>query len=173
MLLSNKNIVILIADYYDELEFWYPYYRMKESKANVTVAGVVRGVYKGKNGMSAQTEIGMESLKADNFDAVIIPGGFAPDFLRREPVLIDFVRRMHEQGKVIAAICHGPWLLASAGILKNKSLTSYFSIKDDLVNAGAYWIDQETVVDDNIITARNPNDLPQFCKTIIELISKN
>lgn len=172
MMLENKKIAILIAEFFEEIEFWYPYYRFKETNAEVSVLGAVKGVFIGKNGMKAQSDFSIDSVKADNFDAVVVPGGFAPDYLRREPKIIDFIRRISEQGKVTAAICHGPWLFASAKIVKNRSLTSFYSIKDDLVNAGAYWIDQNVVVDGHLITSRNPSDLPIFCKTIIEKIAK-
>lgn len=166
--LSGKTIAIFVADLFDEREFWYPYYRMLEEKANVMVVGPTRGVFIGKKGISLEAPYGISQLKIDNVDAVIIPGGFAPDYIRQEPEMVDFVRRMNEQGKTIGAICHAPWVLASAGILKKKMCTSYFSIKDDLVNAGAYWIDQDVVIEDNIITSRNPDDLPVFCRAIIE-----
>ncbi len=172
MMLDGKKIAILIADYFEETEFWYPYYRFKEANAEVTVVGAVNGVFVGKNGMKARSDIGIDAVKAEQFDAVVVPGGFAPDYLRREPAVVDFVRRINEQGKVTAAICHGPWLFATAKIVKNRNLTSFYSIKDDLVNAGAYWIDQEVVVDGHLITSRKPADLPIFCKTIIEKIAK-
>lgn len=171
MQIENKRIAILIADYFDEIEFWYPYYRMQEAGAKVTVIGPERSIYKGKNGMTFKAEVGIEHAKVDNYDAVIIPGGFAPDYLRREPEVVDFVRRINEQSKTCAAICHGPWLFASANILRNRIVTSFHSIKDDMVNAGAYWIDQNVVLDGHLITSRNADDLPVFCHAIIDQLA--
>ncbi|HOK14449.1 MAG TPA: type 1 glutamine amidotransferase domain-containing protein [Candidatus Kapabacteria bacterium] len=173
MCLEGKNIAILLAEFYEEIEFWYPYYRMKEAGAKVLSIASTNNVFAGKNGLKAKPDEIISNIGPENFDAVIVPGGFAPDYMRRDPQIIDFVRRMNEQNKLTAAICHGPWLFASAKIIVNKTVTSFYSIKDDLVNAGAYWIDQEVVVDGKIITSRNPNDLPIFCKTIIELLSKD
>lgn len=173
MILQGKNILVLIAEFFEEIEFWYPYYRMIEAGANVVSVGATQGIFVGKNGMKAKSDEIIDNVKPENFDAIIIPGGFAPDYLRREPKIVDFVRRMNEQGKITAAICHGPWLLASAKIIRNKTVTSFYSIKDDLVNAGAYWIDQDVVVDGGIITSRKPADLPVFCKTIIEKLAKD
>jgi protease I len=172
MLLQNKNIVILIAEFFEEIEFWYPYYRMLEAGANVVSVAATQGLFIGKNGMKAKCDEIIDNIKPEHYDAVIIPGGFAPDYMRREPKIVDFIRRMNEQGKLTAAICHGPWLLASAKIIKNRTVTSFYSIKDDLVNAGAYWIDQDVVADGKIITSRKPSDLPVFCKSIIEKLTK-
>ncbi len=172
MLMENKRIAIFIAEMYEEIEYWYPYLRMKEAMADVTTIGATVDSFAGKHGIKATADVSIDHVKPDQFDALIIPGGYAPDYMRREPAMVDFVRRIHEQGKVIAAICHGPWLLASANILKNRTVTSFYSIKDDLVNAGAYWIDQNVVIDGQLITSRNPEDLPIFCKSFIEKMVK-
>ncbi len=170
MNLKGKNIAIFIADYYEDLEFWYPYYRMKEAGADVCVIGPKVDTYHGKRGLKAKADQSIHAVKPDEFNALIIPGGYSPDHMRREPKMVELVRKMYDDGKLIAAICHGPWMLASAGILQGKRVTSFFSIKDDLVNAGADWMDQEVVVDANIITSRNPGDLPVFARAVIDAL---
>jgi len=168
MKLQGKKIAIFLEKMYEDLEFWYPYLRMKEEGAEVVVIAPKVDTYKGKHGLPAQAGQAIIAVKDDEFHGLIIPGGYSPDHMRRTPEMVDFVRSMNRSGKMIASICHGPWMLASAGIIKGKKLTSFYSIKDDLINAGAEWIDQEVVFDGNLITSRNPNDLPAFCKAIIK-----
>lgn len=170
--LKGKKIAIFIEKLYEDLEFWYPKLRMKEAGAEVVVIGPKKDTYKGKNGLEASADQSIVAVKPEEFHALIMPGGYSPDHMRRTPEMVDFVKKMYDEGKPIAAICHAPWMLASAGILKGKKATSYFSIKDDIKNAGAEWIDKEVVVDGNIITSRNPDDLPAFCKAIIEALSE-
>lgn len=170
MRLKNKRIAIFIEDYYEDTEFWYPYYRMNEEEAEVVVISPEIKSYTGKRGLTAKSEKTIYEVNADDFDALIIPGGYSPDRMRRIPEMVEFVRKMNEQNKVIASICHGPWMLASAEIIKGKKMTSFFSIKDDMVHAGANWIDEEVVKDGNIITSRKPDDLPAFCKAIINSV---
>ena len=170
--LQGKRIALLVAEMYQELEFWYPYYRLREAGAEVVPVGPAKAVYKSKLGYPAEAKLSAERAKAEDFDAVVIPGGYAPDYLRRHEPVIRFVRAMHDQGKVVAAICHAGWVLASAGVLQGKKVTSFFSIRDDLENAGAEWVDQEVVRDGNLITSRFPDDLPAFCRTIIEVLSE-
>lgn len=171
MKLEGKNIALFIADMYEDIEFWYPYLRMKEEGAETTIVGAKAEKYTGKKCLPAEADKSIDEVSADDFDALIIPGGYSPDHMRRTPAMAKFVKSMHDKGKLIAAICHAPWMLASAGILEGKKLTSFFSIQDDLKNAGAEWVDEEVVVDGNIITSRNPNDLPVFCRTIIKQLS--
>jgi protease I len=171
MSIEGKKIALFIENYYEDLEFWYPKIRMREAGANVVVVGPDVATFQGKHGLSAKSDESVEGVNADDFDALIIPGGYAPDHMRRIPGMIEFVKRIYDQGKVVAAICHAGWMLASAEIIKGKKLTSFYSIKDDLVHAGAEWIDQEVVVDGNLITSRNPNDLPAFCKAIIQALT--
>lgn len=168
MVLEKKNAAIFIEKLYEDLEFWYPYYRMKEAGANIEIIAPKVDTYIGKVGLPAKADKSINEVSADDYDILIIPGGYSPDHMRRSPEMVSFVKDIYEQGKIVAAICHAPWLLASAGILKGKTVTSFFSIKDDLINAGAKWVDQEVVVDGNLITSRNPSDLPVFCKTIIQ-----
>ena len=167
MELTGKRIAILIEDMYNEQEFWYPYYRMKEAGAKVTVVGTGAKEYHSKIGMPAPGGVTSGSVNASEFDAVIVPGGYAPDRMRRNPAMLNLVRDCFIQGKIVAAICHAGWVLVSAGILKGKKATCVPSIKDDIVNAGAIYVDQEVVWDGNLITSRSPDDLPAFCREII------
>jgi len=167
MSLKGKKVAVLLETLYNELEFWYPYYRMKEAGAEVVVVAPKRDTYASKIGMTAASDKAASEVSADDFDAVIIPGGYAPDHMRRSKELVEFVRRLHENGRVVAAICHAGWMLVSAGILKGKTVTSFYAIRDDLVNAGATWVDKEVVKDGNLITSRTPADLPVFCAAII------
>ncbi len=167
MTLKGKKIALFVADLYEDVEFWYPFYRMKEEEAQVVVVGRDAAEYRGKHGVPARADRSIHDVKADDFDALIIPGGYSPDHMRRSPEMVKFVQTIHAQGKPVAAICHAGWMLASADIIRGKTVTSFFSIKDDMVHAGATWIDEEVVVDTKIITSRNPADLPAFCRAII------
>jgi deglycase len=167
MELAGKRIAILVEDMYQEHEFWYPFYRMKEAGAKVTVVGTGAKEYHSKIGLPAPGGVPAESVAAPDFDAVIVPGGYAPDRMRRNAAMLKLVRDSFTQGKIVAAICHAGWVLVSAGILKGKKATCVSAIKDDVVNAGATYVDQEVVRDGNLITSRTPDDLPAFCRGII------
>jgi len=168
MELKGKRIAILAEEMYQELELWYPLLRMREAGAEVQVIGTGSAkTYGSKHGYPVAVDAAADEVRAEDFDAVVIPGGYAPDRMRRYPALVDFVREMDVQGKVVAAICHAGWVLVSAGILKGRRATCFFAIKDDLVNAGATYVDAEVVQDGNLITSRTPDDLPAFCRTII------
>lgn len=171
MSLKGKKTAVFLENIYEDAEFWYPYYRLKEEGADVVSVAPRRGTYKSKHGYPAEADQAIDAVKTDEFNALIIPGGYAPDHMRRIPKMVEFTRKMYEEGKVIAAICHGGWMLASAGILKGKKVTSFFAIRDDLVNAGAEWKDEAVVKDGNLITSRMPGDLPSFCRAIIESLS--
>ena len=171
MKLAGKKIALFVADLYEDLEFGYPFYRMKEEGAEEVVIGPEAAPYRGKHGLPAQADSAIGQVQPQDFDALIIPGGYSPDHMRRVPAMVDFVRQIHGQGKPVAAICHAGWMLASADIIGGKKVTSFFSIKDDLVHAGAHWVDQAVVDDDKIITSRNPGDLPAFCRAIIASLS--
>lgn len=172
MKLKGKKIAIFVEKLFEEIELWYCYYRLLEEGAEVKFVGTgSTETFVGKNGYPVRVHISVNDIAAKEFDAVVIPGGFAPDYLRRFPKVVDFVKEMDEGGKVVAAICHGVWVLASAEILQGKKATSYFSIKDDVRHAGADFIDEPVVCDGNIITSRKPDDVPQFCLKIIETLS--
>lgn len=165
----KKSAVVLIADDYQDLEVWYPILRMREAGWNVVSAGTDgKRVYKGKFGYPISVDTTVEEVRAKDFDVVVIPGGWAPDYIRRNESALELVRDLDRAHKVVAAICHAGWVLASAGILAKRRCTSFFAIKDDVVNAGAEWLDAEVVLDRNLITSRKPDDLPAFCKAILE-----
>jgi protease I len=146
---------------------------MKEENAKVVVVAPEKKSYTGKNGTTANADMAINKAKPDEFDALIIPGGYSPDKMRRSKEMVEFVKSMDKKKKVIAAICHAGWMLASAGIVKGRKLTSFFSIKDDMINAGANWVDKEVVIDGNLVTSRFPDDLPVFCKSIIDQLQKS
>ncbi len=168
--LDGKHIAVLLEELYEDPEFWYPYYRFQEAGAKVTTVAPKIKQYKSKHGYPATADIAASDVKAENFDAVIIPGGYSPDHMRRSRDLVAFLKEAFGQGKIIAAICHGPWMLASVGAAKGRKVTAFFSIKDDLVNAGAEFVDEEVVRDGKIITSRTPADLPAFCREIIDAL---
>ena len=173
MRLKGKKVLILIENNYQELEFWVPYYRLKEEGAEVTVVGSGSSrTYTSKYGYPVEVEKEAKDIDVSKYDGVVIPGGYAPDLMRRYPDMVRIVREAHQKGKVISAICHAGWMLVSAGILKGKKATGFFSIKDDLVNAGANYVDAEVVRDGNLITSRKPDDLPAFCRETIEALAK-
>ncbi len=168
MILSGKRIAILAEEQYQDLEIWYPFLRFREDGATVRIVGTgTAKTYRGKYGYPVNVDLtAAEALADPRFDAVVIPGGWAPDFLRRHAEPIELIRRLHGDGRVVAAICHGGWCLVSAGVLRGRRATSFFAIRDDLAAAGAAWVDEEVVRDGNLITARKPEDLPAFCRAI-------
>jgi len=171
MKLTGKKIVIPIENLFNTFEFWYPYYRLKEAGCEVVVMGSGSAkTYTGKPGTEVTVDVDAEQVSASGYDGIVIPGGYAPDIMRRYPKMVQLVKDFFESGKLVAAICHAGWMLASAGILKGKTVTSFFAIKDDLVHAGANWVDQDVVVDGNMVTSRKPDDLPAFMRAIIEAL---
>jgi protease I len=170
--LSGKKVAILVEDLYEDLEFWYPYYRLKEEGADIVVVGTGSSdTYKGKHGLEAKPETTADKVGAAEFDAIVVPGGFAPDYMRRHASVIKLVRDMDSAQKPIAAICHAGSVLVSAEIVKGRSMTCFESIKQDVVNAGAKYLDQPVVKDRNLITSRFPADLPFFCREIIAALT--
>jgi len=168
MELEGKKFIILVEQMYNEFEFWYPFYRLKEAGAEVVVVGSGSAEeYAAKSGLPCRADTSADQISAADFDGIIIPGGYAPDHMRRYPSMVKLVKDFFEAGKVVAAICHAGWMLASSEIVKGRTVTSFFSIKDDLVHAGANWVDQEVVVDGRLITSRKPEDLPAFMKAVI------
>ena len=165
---KQARVAVLVEQQYQEMEVWYPIYRLREAGCKVTLVGPEAGAtYPSKLCYPAKSDKAARDVSPDDFDALVIPGGFAPDFLRRQEGVIKLVRHFAEQGKPIAAICHGPWVLCSTTALRGKIATCFFAIKDDVINAGANYIDAEVVRDGNIITSRKPDDLPAF---VIELM---
>ena len=174
MSLKGKRIAILAENLYQEMELWVPYYRLKEEGAEVKVIGAGGAKsYTSKHGYPVNVDAQAEAVSAVEFDAVIVPGGYAPDMMRRHEAMVRLVREAAQHGKVVAAICHAGWMLASADVVRGKEVTSFFSIKDDMVNAGARWVDREVVVDGTLITSRKPDDLPAFCREIVRALSKS
>ncbi len=171
--IQGKRIAILAENLYQEMELWVPYYRLKEVGGTVTIVGTgTAKTYTSKHGYPVNADVSADEVKEADFDAVVIPGGFAPDLMRRSAAMVRLVREAFEAGKVVAAICHGGWMLCSAGVLRGKTATGFFSIKDDMVNAGARFVDQEVVVDGNLITSRKPDDLPAFCRELVKALEK-
>ena len=190
MKLSGKKIVILAASEFEDVEVTFPFLRLSEEGAWITLGVLAMGFHPrpafqgkpitGRFGTTIPFIVNKEGKRYDirpvgdlspkEFDAVIIPGGFAPDYLRRDPATVNLVRTAAAQGKPIGAICHGPWLMISAGIVLGRRVTGIVAIKDDLENAGATFVDEAVVVDGNIVSSRNPDDLPEFCRAIIDLL---
>jgi protease I len=166
----NARVAVLVEDLFEDLELWYPVLRLREAGAEVTLVGPGEGTYRGKHGLSADPHVGVNAVSEADFDGLIVPGGYAPDRLRRNPAVLGLVKRMNDRGAVIGFICHAGWVLASAGVLVGRRCTSFFSIRDDLVNAGAEWLDAPVVVDGNLISSRNPGDLPQFMPAVLKAL---
>jgi protease I len=173
MRLRGKKVVVLAENNYQELELWVPYYRLKEEGAEVVIVGTGSArTYTSKHGYPVEVDKEAREIDMDHYDGVVIPGGYAPDLMRRYPEMVRIVKEAHEKGKVIAAICHAGWMLVSAGILKGKRATCFFAIKDDLINAGAHYVDEEVVRDGRLITSRKPDDLPAFCRELVQALSE-
>jgi protease I len=169
--MQNKRILFFAAALYEDLELWYPKIRLEEEGAVCTVAGLGEKTYLGKHGYPVTPDITMDEVDATRFDALVIPGGFAPDKLRRYPKVLAITREIFAANKPVAFICHAGWVPISAGIVRGRRGTSVDAIKDDLVNAGMVWENSPVVVDGNMITSRTPADLPHFCKAIIAALS--
>ena len=171
--MKKGKIAILVENNYQDQEVWYPYYRMKEAGFDVVVAGPKAGQYTSKFGYPIQAEAPASEVNANELVGVIIPGGWAPDKLRMDTGVLSLVGALSDAGKVVASICHGGWVLASADVVRGKKLTCYAAIKDDMVNAGAEFIDKEVVRDGNLITSRKPDDLPAFCREILNALKQS
>jgi len=166
-----KTVAILAEDDYEDLELWYPYYRLLEAGHKVKIVGSGRKpTFASKHGYEVMADMNAADADVNDFDAVVIPGGFAPDRMRRVPAVNEFVRHMFKQGRLVAAICHAPSVLVSANVLKGKKVTCFMSIRDDVMNAGARYKDEAVVVDGNLVTSRQPADLPEFMRAILSAL---
>jgi protease I len=164
-----KNVAILLDDLVEDVEFIYPYYRFLEENWNVDVLALRLGEFKGKKGGVFVSNKILKEEDFSKYDILYIPGGYAPDRLRRYEIVLNFVRYMYENGKIVSAICHAPWVLISAKIVKNKKITGFFAIKDDIINAGAIYTGNPVEIDGNIITGTDPKAMPHMVKKVIEV----
>jgi protease I len=167
MTLADKTILFFAGPLYEDLELWYPKIRLEEEGARTVVAGTGERTYQGKRGYPLTVDTSVDQIEAKDFDGLVIPGGYAPDIMRRSARLLQLTREIYEAGKPVAFICHAGWVPISAGIVKGKRGTSVGAIRDDLVNAGMVWEDSPVVVDGNLISSRTPADLPQFMRALI------
>jgi protease I len=167
MSLKGKHVLFFAGPLYEDLELWYPKIRLEEEGAASTVAGIGEKTYQGKRGYPVTVDVNVDQVDAAQFDGLVIPGGFAPDQLRRFDTVLRLTREIHQAGKPVAFICHAGWVPISAKILKGRRATSVRAIKDDMENAGVLWEDSPVVVDGNLISSRTPADLPHFCKALI------
>ncbi len=171
-LLADQSVLILTGEIYEDLELWYPKLRLIEAGASVTIAGPDAGVtYAGKNGYPCVSDVRIDQVSEGDFDALVVPGGFMPDKLRRDAVVLELVRKFNDAKKPIAAICHGGWIPISAGVYRGVKVTGSPGIKDDLVNAGAIFEDASVVVHGHHVSSRRPDDLPDFCRHFIALLA--
>lgn len=170
--LRDKRLLMFVDDIYEDLELWYPRLRMIEAGAHVTVAGPEADrKYSGKHGYPCIADVAIGDMEEPDFAGLIIPGGFSPDKLRRDPKVKELTRQFAEAGKLIAAICHGGWIPVSAGVYRGVQVTGSPGIRDDLVNAGGIWVDAPVVVDRHFVSSRKPDDLPDFCEGILEVLA--
>jgi len=173
MRLQNKKIATLIAEGVEDLEYYVPVMRLQEEGAEVLSAAMELKSIRGKNGLVITPDTKIDSLDADELDGLILPGGWAPDKLRRYDVVKDLVRKMDEAKKPLGIICHGGLIAISAGIVKGHRTTGSLGIKDDLVNAGAIWVDESTFRDGNQVWGRVVADIPNFCRELVSLLAKS
>jgi protease I len=166
----QRTLLTFVDDLYEDLELWYPRLRLEEAGHAIRLAGLERKTYKGKHGYPAKADLLLDETLAKDFCGLLIPGGFMPDKLRREAKVLSLTREFFVQGKLVAFICHGGWIPISAKILTGKRATGSLGIKDDLVNAGAIWVNTAVVVDGNLISSRTPLDLPMFAKALVEFL---
>lgn len=170
--LQDTRLLMFVEDVYEDLELWYPKLRMIEAGAHVVVAGPeAERKYSGKHGYPCVSDVAIADMEEPDFAGLIIPGGFSPDKLRRDPKVKELTRQFAEAGKLVAAICHGGWIPVSASVYRGVHVTGSPGIKDDLVNAGGIWVDASVVVDRNFVSSRKPDDLPDFCEGILDVLA--
>lgn len=169
--LQDKRIMLFAADLFEDMELFYPLYRLREEGAEISVVGLDQRLCRGKHGLSIEPDTDVERVSADICDAVVIPGGYAPDKLRTSEMVRRIVRDADAKGKPVASICHAAWVPVSAGIVEGRRMTCFWSIADDVRNAGAEYVDEEVVVDGNLISSRYPPDLGAFCRAIIDSLA--
>lgn len=173
MSIQGKCVAVLVEKFYEDLELWYPVYRLREAGCDVKIVGPKAGEsYASKHGYPAKSDVASKDVKASDFDGIVIPGGYSPDHMRRDPAMVSLVTEAAKQGKILAAICHGPWMLCSARCLEGRKVTGFFAIRDDVENAGGIWEDAACVRDGNIVTSRTPNDLPEFMIGIMAALAE-
>lgn len=169
--LKSRRILVFVDDVYEDLELWYPKLRLQEAGAEVVVAGPQAGqVYSGKHGYPCRSDAAIGEIRSGDFSGVVLPGGFMPDKLRRDERVLELVREFSADSKLVAAICHGGWIAISAGVYRGVRVTGSPGIKDDLINAGAHWEDAPVVVDRHFVSSRKPDDLPEFCRSILQVL---
>lgn len=171
--MTTRTVLVLVGPEYEDLELWYPKLRLEEAGYHAPIAGIGSERYLGKWGYPAPVDVHIRDVDVDALAGVVVPGGWAPDKLRRVPEVLDCVRRVHEAGKLVATICHGPWVLISARIVRGRTLTSTVGIRDDVENAGATWVNEPVVTDGNIVSSRVPSDLPAFGAAMVAWLSRN
>lgn len=171
--LSGQRVLIFVGDDYEDLELWYPKLRLMEEGVHVVVAGAEEGrKYVGKNGYPCVSDAAIADMESADFQGVVCPGGWMPDKLRRDPKVLRLVREFADAGKLVGAICHGGWIPISAGVYRGVRVTGSPGIKDDLINAGAHWEDASVVVDRHFVSSRKPDDLPDFCRGLVSVLSR-
>lgn len=170
--MAKGTVVVLVGPEYEDLEVWYPKLRLEEAGYEVKLAGLGEAEYRGKHGYPCRADGHARDFAAGALAGIVAPGGWAPDKLRRDAAVLELVRGVHERGRLVASICHGPWILISANVVRGRRVTSSLGIRDDLRNAGAEWVDEPAVVDGNIVTARVPKDLPEFAKAMLRVLEK-
>ena len=173
MRLTGKTVGILAGPGFEDLEFWVPYMRMQEEGAEVKVIASKAGeIYTSKSGgLTVESEVSAAEISADRLDGLLVPGGWAPDKLRRDPSVLQLVRDMHEQRKILGFICHAGWVAVSAGICKGKRATGSTGIQDDMENAGAIWVNESAFREDNLVWGRVVADIPNYCRELVQALS--
>ncbi|SDB62694.1 type 1 glutamine amidotransferase domain-containing protein [Butyrivibrio sp. INlla16] len=167
-----KKILQLVSDDFEDLELWCPVMRLREEGFRVDLVAEKPGLYHGKYGVPCEVSLSFHDVDSKDYDGILVPGGWAPDKLRRFPDVLQIIREMNDDSKLIGQICHAGWVLASAGILAGRKVTSTPGIRDDLLNAGAIWLDEPCVVDGNIVSARRPPDIPDYMKALVDVLQR-